>query len=141
MGSPLWPLTDTMARRRGRRYTFIKLGQTMSTRPDVSPEPYVAELARLQYDPTPMPWARIEPVLDIIRCARRLERLTEWARSLGAVRLTGGFAESLGSRTRKGADAAAEPSKDVEEIAVPEDKLDAAPEGVNGPRGIRAGGC
>lgn len=132
--------------------TFIKLGQTMSTRPDVIPEPYVAELSRLQDDATPLPWDRLEPVLagdlpapigevfaevereplatasigqvhgarladgtdvvikirrpeayaqvtvdlDImVRLARRLERTAQWARSLGAVRLTQGFAESL----------------------------------------------
>ncbi|MBO0810447.1 MAG: AarF/ABC1/UbiB kinase family protein [Microlunatus sp.] len=132
--------------------TFIKLGQTMSTRPDLIPEPYVTELARLQSDATPMPWTKIEPVLTaelpgpvedifaeveheplatasigqvhgarladgtdvvikirrpgaraqvevdldiIIRLARRLERTTEWARALGAVRLARGFAESL----------------------------------------------
>lgn len=132
--------------------TFIKLGQTMSSRPDIVPEPYVTELARLQDDATPMPWRSLEPVLaaelpkpideifawveheplatasvgqvhgarladgtdvvikirrpgaraqvevdlDImIRVARRLERTAEWARSIGAVRLARGFAESL----------------------------------------------
>lgn len=43
--------------------TFIKLGQTLSTRPDIIPESYIRELARLQDDAGPLPWTSLEPVL------------------------------------------------------------------------------
>jgi ubiquinone biosynthesis protein len=36
--------------------TFIKLGQVLSTRPDLLPEEFVAELGHLQDRVTPMPW-------------------------------------------------------------------------------------
>ena len=132
--------------------TFVKLGQTLSSRPDIVPEAYVRELSRLQDDAAPVPWSTLEPVLaadlpgpieevfsevdpdplatasigqvhgarlvdgtpvvikirrpsapsqvgvdlDImIRLADRLERAADWARSIGAVRLTRGFADSL----------------------------------------------
>ncbi|SDS91295.1 ABC1 kinase family protein [Microlunatus soli] len=132
--------------------TFIKLGQTLSTRPDIIPESYIRELSRLQDDAGPLPWSRLQPVLaeelsrppeevfehidptplatasigqvhtarlldgtDVVikirrpgaaeqvevdldimgRLARQLERTADWARSLGAVRLARGFADSL----------------------------------------------
>ncbi|QDP98334.1 AarF/ABC1/UbiB kinase family protein [Microlunatus elymi] len=132
--------------------TFIKLGQTLSSRPDLIPEPYVRELARLQDNVDPLPWDTLRPVLEgelpkpveeifasidpqplatasigqvhagrlidgrevvikirrpgaeqqvevdldiMIRLAVRLERTTDWARTLGAVRLARGFADSL----------------------------------------------
>ena len=47
--------------------TFIKLAQVLSTRPDLVPPPYLAELARLQDEVPPAPWpcvhARIEKEL------------------------------------------------------------------------------
>ena len=47
--------------------TFIKLAQILSTRPDLIPPPYLAELARLQDEVPPAPWpgirARIEEEL------------------------------------------------------------------------------
>jgi predicted unusual protein kinase regulating ubiquinone biosynthesis (AarF/ABC1/UbiB family) len=47
--------------------TFIKLAQVLSTRPDLIPPPYLAELARLQDEVPPAPWpcvrARIEDEL------------------------------------------------------------------------------
>ncbi len=39
--------------------TFVKLGQVLSTRPDLLPPAYIAELARLQDMVPPSPW---EPV-------------------------------------------------------------------------------
>ena len=43
--------------------TYVKLGQMLSTRADLLPEPYVRELARLQDTATPVPWDQIEPLL------------------------------------------------------------------------------
>ena len=44
--------------------TFIKLGQLLSTRPDILPGEYIAVLADLQDKVPPEPWDRIEPVLE-----------------------------------------------------------------------------
>lgn len=44
--------------------TFIKLGQLLSTRPDVLPQAYVAVLARLQDRVPPNPWDDVEPLLE-----------------------------------------------------------------------------
>ncbi|CAM5416466.1 AarF/UbiB family protein [Streptomyces hirsutus] len=43
--------------------TFVKLGQLMSTRRDLLPEPYVVELSRLQDRVPPAPWPKVEAVL------------------------------------------------------------------------------
>jgi predicted unusual protein kinase regulating ubiquinone biosynthesis (AarF/ABC1/UbiB family) len=43
--------------------TFIKLGQLLSTRADLIPEPYLNALARLQDDVEPIPFAEIEKVV------------------------------------------------------------------------------
>jgi ubiquinone biosynthesis protein len=42
---------------------YVKLGQVLSTRPDLLPESYVAELARLQDDVAPIP---VEQVVEVI---------------------------------------------------------------------------
>ncbi len=48
--------------------TFVKLGQVLSTRPDLIPPTYIAELAKLQDTVPPAPWesvrAQIEAELD-----------------------------------------------------------------------------
>ncbi|MEV5343098.1 AarF/UbiB family protein [Streptomyces sp. NPDC052676] len=43
--------------------TFVKLGQLMSTRRDLLPEPYLTELSRLQDRVPPAPWPQVEAVL------------------------------------------------------------------------------
>lgn len=44
--------------------TFVKLGQVLSTRPDLLPPDYIAELARLQDTVPPVPWDDIQPLLE-----------------------------------------------------------------------------
>ena len=43
--------------------TFVKLGQVMSTRPDLLPEAYTSELAALRDDVRPFPYAEAEAIL------------------------------------------------------------------------------
>lgn len=43
--------------------TFVKLGQMLSTRPDLLGPEYVAELSRLHADVTPQPWPTVEATL------------------------------------------------------------------------------
>src|SRR6266542_2340187 len=43
--------------------TFIKLGQLLSTRADLLPEPYLEALARLQDSVAPVPFTAIEPTV------------------------------------------------------------------------------
>ncbi len=44
--------------------TFIKLGQIMSTRPDLIPPPYLAELEKLQDTVPPAPWQVVKGELE-----------------------------------------------------------------------------
>ncbi|MFD9906266.1 ABC1 kinase family protein [Streptomyces sp. NPDC059063] len=43
--------------------TFVKLGQLISTRRDLLPEPYLEELSRLQDQVSPAPWPEVEETL------------------------------------------------------------------------------
>ena len=43
--------------------TFVKLGQMLSTRPDLLPPAYVTELSRLQSQVPPEPWERVRQLL------------------------------------------------------------------------------
>jgi ubiquinone biosynthesis protein len=44
--------------------TFVKLGQVLSTRPDLLPPEFTDELRRLQDQATPAPWSQVEQVLS-----------------------------------------------------------------------------
>ncbi len=129
---------------------FVKFGQALSTRRDLLPPEFIAELGRLQDRVSPLPWAQIERVLDedlggtgmfaeidtdplasasiaqvhaatlrtgervvvkvlrpgvtslaqrdldiIARLARRTEARAAWARAIGVVTLSEGFAAAL----------------------------------------------
>lgn len=43
---------------------FVKLGQMLSTRPDLLPPDYIAELSKLQDEVPPVPWEDIRQVLE-----------------------------------------------------------------------------
>jgi len=43
---------------------FVKLGQVLSTRPDVVPDDIIAELKHLQDDVPPVPWAELRPAIE-----------------------------------------------------------------------------
>jgi predicted unusual protein kinase regulating ubiquinone biosynthesis (AarF/ABC1/UbiB family) len=43
---------------------YVKLGQVLSTRPDLLPEPYIRELERLQDDVGPIPFADVERTIE-----------------------------------------------------------------------------
>src|SRR5436309_13419575 len=43
--------------------TYIKLGQLLSSRPDLLPDVYVEELSKLVDEVPPVPFAEIEPVI------------------------------------------------------------------------------
>ncbi|MEB3298078.1 MAG: AarF/UbiB family protein [Candidatus Sericytochromatia bacterium] len=43
--------------------TYVKLGQVLSTRADLLPQPYIDELAKLQEQVPPAPWRDIEQVI------------------------------------------------------------------------------
>lgn len=45
--------------------TFVKMGQTMSKRPDLVPQPYVIEMANLQDKVKPLPFAEMADSLDL----------------------------------------------------------------------------
>ncbi|MCE5315439.1 MAG: AarF/ABC1/UbiB kinase family protein [Armatimonadota bacterium] len=44
--------------------TFVKLGQILSTRPDIVPEPYITELAKLQDTAPTVPFSQIREVIE-----------------------------------------------------------------------------
>ena len=43
--------------------TYVKLGQLLSSRPDLLPDPYIDELAQLVDDVPPVPFADIQAVI------------------------------------------------------------------------------
>src|SRR5881227_304766 len=43
--------------------TYIKLGQLLSSRPDLLPDPYIDELGKLVDEVPPVPFAELEPVI------------------------------------------------------------------------------
>jgi ubiquinone biosynthesis protein len=43
--------------------TYVKLGQLLSSRPDLMPDEYIAELTRLVDEVPPVPFAELEPVI------------------------------------------------------------------------------
>ncbi len=56
---------------------FIKLGQILSVRPDVLPDPYMREFSRLQDEVPPEPFERVRPLLES-ELGRRVEEVFEW---------------------------------------------------------------
>lgn len=44
--------------------TFVKLGQMISSRPDLVPDAYIAELSQLQSHVPPQPWTEVRQVLE-----------------------------------------------------------------------------
>ncbi|MDT0686532.1 ABC1 kinase family protein [Autumnicola psychrophila] len=44
--------------------TYIKMGQLLSTRPDLLPEPYLKELATLQDDVAPIPYEEVRKIVE-----------------------------------------------------------------------------
>ncbi|BAJ64741.1 hypothetical protein ANT_27150 [Anaerolinea thermophila UNI-1] len=57
--------------------TFIKLGQILSTRPDLLPPEFIRELSRLQDSVPPLPWEVIRPVIEQ-ELGRPLEDVFAW---------------------------------------------------------------
>lgn len=44
--------------------TFVKMGQILSTRPNLLPEPFIHELAKLQDEAAPIPFADVRDILE-----------------------------------------------------------------------------
>lgn len=59
---------------------YIKLGQVLSTRPDLIPESYVAELEKLQDDVDPFPFEEVEQVIESELGARMSKLFEEFER-------------------------------------------------------------
>lgn len=64
--------------------TFIKLGQILSTRPDILPLPYLQELAKLQDDVPPFPYEDVERIIVQDFGKPPEELFAEFARAPGA---------------------------------------------------------
>jgi ubiquinone biosynthesis protein len=56
---------------------YVKLGQILSTRPDLLPEPYIRELEKLQDDVGPIPFEDVETVIEQ-ELGGRLSKLFEF---------------------------------------------------------------
>ncbi|HSD00638.1 MAG TPA: AarF/UbiB family protein [Casimicrobiaceae bacterium] len=71
--------------------TFVKLGQLLSSRPDLLPEPYLKALSRLQDDVKPFPYEQVEEIVAselgvrISKAFARFDRQPIAAASLGQV--------------------------------------------------------
>jgi ubiquinone biosynthesis protein len=71
--------------------TFVKLGQLLSTRPDLLPEPYLLALSRLQDDVRAFPFAEVEATVRtelgvrVAKAFRDFDRAPLAAASLGQV--------------------------------------------------------
>lgn len=59
---PLWKRVRLAIEELGP--TFIKVGQVLSTRPDILPKEFISELENLQSNITPTPLEKIKPVLE-----------------------------------------------------------------------------
>jgi predicted unusual protein kinase regulating ubiquinone biosynthesis (AarF/ABC1/UbiB family) len=56
---------------------YVKLGQVLSTRPDLLPEPYIHELEKLQDDVGPIPLEEVEQIIEQ-ELGARLSKLFDW---------------------------------------------------------------
>ena len=71
--------------------TFVKLGQLLSTRPDVIPEAFVEELTRLQDNVQPLPFSVIKTVIEselgkpLAQCFAHVEELPLASASIAQV--------------------------------------------------------
>lgn len=71
--------------------TFIKLGQILSTRPDLIPSDYIKELQKLQDEVPPFPYEQVEELLkgelgaDVSEIFKSVEQIPFAAASLGQV--------------------------------------------------------
>ncbi|HEY2250104.1 MAG TPA: AarF/UbiB family protein, partial [Planctomycetaceae bacterium] len=64
-GQPVKPLPEQLADDlESLGPAFVKLGQLLSTRPDILPEPYLDALSRLQDHGKPAPWVEIQRILQ-----------------------------------------------------------------------------
>ncbi len=72
VGRPRRPTIEEQSRRAQRLLetllalgpTYIKLGQLLSTRPDILPPPYIDALSKLQDEVPPAPWDETAPVIE-----------------------------------------------------------------------------
>lgn len=57
--------------------TFVKLGQVLSTRPDLLPEDFIEELKKLQDDVAPLPFEQMKAVVEA-ELGKPLSELFDW---------------------------------------------------------------
>jgi ubiquinone biosynthesis protein len=56
---------------------YVKLGQVLSTRPDLLPDPYIRELEKLQDDVGPIPLEEVDQIIEQ-ELGARLSKLFDW---------------------------------------------------------------